>query len=342
MSLWSPVAKQSLDDDGLTRFTRLPEWVLDELTTDRMHDVASMAAGIRARFLAGKTVSVVLDADDRCGPVDLLADGRLVARQPLDSGVHEYRFDLLDSARTVELWLPQFGAVRAGRLLVDQAEPEVVPSPGRSWIAYGSSLTQCAGAAGPSETWPARVAQSFGLDLECLGLAGECHADIAIAEYIRDRNPRIVTLCLGTNVHEQSTMSLRTWESTVSAFLRLVADRPGGQTIVIEAIPAPMLDAVPNQLGATLDDYRTVLRSVTDRLTGQLTGLRSVSTARILDAQENTDLFHDGIHPTAQGYQVLGERLTSLLRPILTQFDSRSAGTSTGVPSSTRLPLENT
>src|SRR4051812_24621865 len=159
----------------------------------RLWSRAATPAGVRASWRTSASsvtleIRAALDIYSAIAPVDFLVNGELHQRCPIEVGEQRITVQLpiwptepsaaalLGSTDSVELppsaadllelpagsvelevWLPQGGAIGVREVSFDG---EAVPQPptGPRWITYGSSITQCTGAYGPSETWPALVA----------------------------------------------------------------------------------------------------------------------------------------------------------------------------------------
>jgi hypothetical protein len=191
-----------------------------------------------------------------------------------------------------------------------EAEPQ--PPTGPRWITYGSSITQCTGADGPSETWPALVAREHDWDLVMLGFAGECHLDPIAARTIRDTPARLISLCLGINIYGGETYSGRTLAGQVEAFLATVRDgHPHTPIVVITPLPAPNLEGKPNALGLTLDDIRALVEL--GARTHQDPDLQVIDGRTVLTTEEAQALYADDLHPAPDGYRLIAKRLAPLL-----------------------------
>src|SRR5690606_22404431 len=135
------------------------------------------------------------------------------------------------------------------------------------WITYGSSITQCASADGPSATWPALVARSLGYDLTCLGLGGNCHRAPMGARLIRGPPADVITLCLGINVYGASSLGPRTFKAAVIGLIQLIRENhPTTPIGVISPIASPPRETKENLVGFTLEGMRVEVRDAVDRL----------------------------------------------------------------------------
>ena len=297
---------------------RLPPARLDTAFAPALGRVARMAAGVRAavRTDARKLTLEITAADDRVSPLDVLVDGELWARRPQHAGSNVHRVRLPAGTKDVEVWLPQFGEITVGPLTLDGTlEPPAAPEPRPRWITYGSSITHCDTAPGPSETWPALVARALGWDLTCLGVAGQCHLDTVAAQTIAEAEADLVSLCLGINVYGAASYGPRTLPGRVAAFVGAIRERhPRTPLAVISPIVSPAREDKPNAAGMTLADVRDTVASVARAL--QRLGDRhlQVIDGRTVLGARDAGLLPDGLHPGPEGYRLMAERLTGPLR----------------------------
>jgi len=84
-----------------------------------------------------------------------------------------------EGGKRVRIWLPQSCHVRLGSFQADAALKRRCPKALVGW-AYGSSITQCRLAAGPSETWPALVATRLGWSCGVWGSPANATLDPAV------------------------------------------------------------------------------------------------------------------------------------------------------------------
>lgn len=278
---------------------RLPSGALHP----RLDEAARMPAGVRLEFdtdARGFGWDVEITGP---GDVDVVIDGTLVRRAPT---VH---VDGLPAGRKrVRVWLPQSSQVSLGALDV---RGDVAPAPeGPRWIAYGSSITQCRLAAGPSETWPALVATALGWSLRCLGFAGECHLDPAVARFIRDTEADVISLCVGVNIHGAASFSARTLGPALEGFVRTIREgHPDTPILLTTPLHAPEREQQPNALGLTLADVRAeVAAAAPDLPVVDGTSILGPADAGLLD---------DGLHPGAEGYRLIADRLRPHLAALL-------------------------
>ncbi|MFC4055881.1 GDSL-type esterase/lipase family protein [Actinomadura syzygii] len=332
---------------------RLPAWTRPQLTDSYMRLMVPRPAGVRLVFRTDAEV-VELDvfvtryrnAYHQLFPVtfDAVIGGNRILSVPVTRGdlgvvragqvvetvpgeAETIRFDGLGpSWKDIEIWLPQAALVELREL---RADGDVAPGelPSRKWIHYGSSISHCAEAGGPTDAWPAWVARRAGLDLTCLAFAGNCHLDPFVARTIRDLPADVITLKLGINVQNLDSLKERTFLPVLHGFLDTVRDgHPDTRLLVVSPIVCPTAEdragpCVQNGTGRyvatgatsgglSLHRIRTLLEEVVAvRADPNLTYLDGRS---LLGPDDAADLY-DGLHPNAAGYRRLGERFHDLV-----------------------------
>ncbi|TCC51490.1 hypothetical protein E0H73_40955 [Kribbella pittospori] len=313
---WLGAAAVVADDDGWQHFYRVdPEDRPFSADADLWAKLR-MPVGIRAVFRtsAGLLELAVLAGQD-CSPVDVVVDGTLAHRLPVSPGESTLRAPLPGRPVQVEVWLPQYGAfsIQEPVLIGGDATPAV--ETGLTWITYGSSISQCRGAAGPSETWPALVARRRGWQLTCLGIAGQCHLDPVIARTIRHTPADLISLCLGINIYTDVTFNRRSLQPHVAGFVQTIRDQQTEPPIaVVTAIRCPRFEGVRNAAGMTPDDVRHEVAEAVAALTAVGDkNLHLVDGLTLFGPEEAERFLPDGLHPSADGYRVLAERMATAL-----------------------------
>src|SRR5690625_856491 len=97
----------------------------------------------------------------------------------------------------LEVWLPHEGSVVLNELSLTEATYCQAVPPRKKWLTYGSSITHCIEADGPSQTWPALVARKLDFELYALGMAGHVNLVYAIDQTTRARDVAAIPLSLG-------------------------------------------------------------------------------------------------------------------------------------------------
>lgn len=290
-------------------------WRLDSALDlrERLRTAAESATGVRALMhtdATGLTLTIQLARVAR-GVVDVLVNGELVHRAQLDEGTGRVQAALPGEPARVEIWLPHDGRVSVGQLELTGASVFGQEGPSRPrWFAYGSSITHCGAATGPSETWPALVARRHDWDLTCLGFNGQALLDLAVAHTIAAAAPELVTLCVGINIFNQARMRADELRSRLLEFVEIIrADGEPRPVAVLSPISSPSREEVPNEVGMTLRSLRELVAGAVDELGGSVTHIPGPEVFGL----EDQSLLSDGLHPDAAGYRLMGDRLTPVL-----------------------------
>lgn len=300
---------------------RIPRERLGTTLSARFAQLARTSAGVRFAVRTD-AASIGLEVELARGgvPLDITVDGALAHRWTGGQGRHRPRFPLPAAERRpveVQVWLPHLDAARIAAVHLAGHRSPLLPAErtGPRWIVYGSSITHCVFAAGPSETWPALVAADRGWRLRNLGFAGEAYLDPVVARTIRDTPADLITLELGINAYVRGAFTERTWAPAVCGFVETIRDgHPDTPVAVLTPLSSPARERVANSAGMTLEDTRAataeavrVLQRLGDRALYPVDGL---SVAPVADAGE---LYADGLHPTARGEHVLADRIGAAL-----------------------------
>ncbi len=298
---------------------RLPHDKL-RVFAESLIDKAGEAAGVRIAFTGtvGTGTNGLIELEVVPGEkerlFDLIVDDRLIQTVTVEPGAERCLFDLPAGER-FEIYLPQDAAVILKALHVDEAA-HIVPYRNERvrWITYGSSITQCAAAASPSLTWPAIVARNKGWDLTCLGFGGQCHMEPTVARVIRELPADIISLCLGINVMGGNTLNIRTFRSAVIGMIELLREKHITTPLVVcSPIYCSYRESTENTVGMTLEIMREEIRAAISILLGY--GDRNLMYIDGLElfGEAYAGNQPDQLHPNAEGYQLMGARMTDML-----------------------------
>ncbi|TDV49971.1 GDSL-type esterase/lipase family protein [Actinophytocola oryzae] len=321
---------------------RLPVRRTRGLIQPRLLERAMMAAGVRLDLETDATafawdVAVAAAVSDARpsrpsnarppAPFDVVVDGSLVARRRIEGrGVLAVE-GLANTPKRVQIWLPQLGYTELGQLRLPPGAQVEAAVPRPRWIGYGSSITHCTGADGPTETWPALVAAAHDWDLRCLGFGGECHLDQVVARFIRDCPADLISLCLGANVYGRTTFSARSFVPAVTGFVQTIRDgHPDVPLVVQTPIHYDRGEDVPNAVGVTVADLRELLAEAVDALRDSGYGDIHLIDGRAAFGPADAALLADGLHPNPEGYRLMATRLAPLLGDVATRTVDRVAG----------------
>jgi lysophospholipase L1-like esterase len=300
---------------------------------------AACPAGVRLAFVSDtSSVELAFVSPAEAGvaampaPVyDLVVDGALHQRIAPPDDVGTIRFSGVPAGtHRIELYLPsQYVPVRLRSLAVDggaSVEPWIDTRP--RWVTYGSSITHCRHAAGPSETWPAVVAARCDLNHTNLGYGGNCHLEPMVARMIRDLPADYITLKLGINTHSGS-LSDRTFRAAVLGVIATIRDgHPTTPLAVVspiycarleqpEAANAATVGAPPAPAAMPLALMRQRIAEAVDVLRGRGDANLHYVDGLSLFGEADAAYLGDQVHPDADGYRLLGRRFADRVMPLL-------------------------
>lgn len=306
-----------------------------ELTRLAMRHLGRPEAPARAVLVDGGD-DVVAETDDT-GVVRESADRRLVRGA---SVLTRLIFPLARRGeRDVVLWLPHDAGVRISSVRATRGgrptgiRPSPV-TPSARWVHHGSSISHGGSATLPTGTWPARVADTLGLDLVNLGFGGNAMLDPATARTIARTPADAITLELGVNIVGGDAMRARTFVPAVHGFLDLVREgHPETPIVLLSAFGCAALEGEPGPLRAGADGRvaasprertpgdGTLTLQVTRALLAEVVRSREphdprigmVDGLRLLGAHEGRFL-PDGLHPEDEGYALIARRFVDLVR----------------------------
>jgi lysophospholipase L1-like esterase len=306
---------------------RLPFDQMELFTTpnDTLVTRASKTSGVRLRFATDATsatlrgqISTELAEDNRS--VDLTQGGQILSSVPWKPDRDSVELLLAgNSDELYELWLPTFADVRVESLtLTDATRFEKPHNSQLRWLTYGSSITHCRGATSPARSWPAVAARKHDLHLTNMGYGGQCHVDGTVARVIRDLDVDIVTLKLGINVYADASLSERSFRPAVINLIETIREKQPRIPIgVIGPIWSGERERAPNSVGMTLEDYREMDREVVELLRSRGDERLRYFDGRNLLGQTDEEVLPDGLHPSGEGYELMGRRAAEAILPPL-------------------------
>ncbi|OME94547.1 MULTISPECIES: SGNH/GDSL hydrolase family protein [Paenibacillus] len=277
---------------------------------------AEICAGIRLRLRTDSTevaVSFAPLADNAA--MDCVAGGELCETISLPAGATEALFSGLgDGTKDMEIWLPQnIGMTVTGLRIGAQAIGVPLPDTRPRWITYGSSITQCVGASSPSRAWPAIAAEAAGFSLTNLGFSGNCHMEPMIGRLIRDLPADFISICAGVNIYGGGTLSPRMFKPLLIGLLETIRDKHRDTPLlVISPIYGTLRETQLNSLGFTLPMMRELIRETVELLRARGDSQLFYQDGLNWLGPEDEAFLTDGLHPGAEGYELLGWRFRDL------------------------------
>lgn len=233
-------------------------------------------------------------------------------------GEHTLRFHLAPGSGTYTLYLPYNSVVQVAGIGPREALTAIPPQ-GRSWLAYGDSITHGMQASDPGLTYPAIVARLLGVDFFNLGFAGAARGEPVVAEALSKLKADVFTVAFGTNLMRFFWYDRSAWAETFRIFLELFRKgHPDTPLLVLSPIFRSAADAEsrPNPMGMTVADIRRTEEAVV--AARQSAGDKNLHLLSGLDVLGKGDagLLADGIHPNDKGMEVFARRLAACLGPL--------------------------
>ena len=269
----------------------------------------------------------------------------------VDEDFHTIEFDLSpyisegsNHMNDVEIWLPHTNSIYLKDIFINNHSKIQKPlKDGRpKFITHGSSITHAiAGDAttsvrgrgtggSPSKSWPGTCARVCDFNLTNLGFGGQCHMDNSVARTIRDLPADFIALKLGINTHNMATFGIRGFSQAAIGFLRTIRDGHPNTPIVVlspiystwrEKLSANVVTLAMEperneklKMFLSLEQMRRHLKRVIEIL--QRNGDTNLYYRSGLDMFNiddfNAGLMPDGLHPNADGYQMMGRRFAAM------------------------------
>ncbi|MDH4580766.1 hypothetical protein E8F20_02625 [Pseudomonas sp. BN415] len=222
--------------------------------------------------------------------------------------------DLPAGEKTVEIWFPQSTVQIIQSLEVDAGASWSAAPDGRPQVLFhGSSITHGMEADSGTGSWPSVASAFADVSMLNMGWAGSCLISSLAALTIAKQDINALVLELGINIWDGGAMNPRTLADSTHSMLALIRDaKPELPIVLVSPIASPSREAAGENGGMTLEEIRQVLEGVVESHRNQndqqlhyINGLDLFSTA-------DSALLVDGLHPSADGYRLIGERFNRL------------------------------
>lgn len=292
----------------------------DFFTPDLLNGHAEIPAGVRIIFETNSTIlKVEFAPSENEVEFDIVIDHELIKTVIVQPEHDSFSIEgLAADNKKIEIYLSQQQQVLLRNVLIDEnADWAVHNSTRKKWLTYGSSITQCHAAESPSQTWPAITAEKLDVDLICLGYSGQCQFEPMMARTIRDTPVDYISLCAGINIYGWGSYNHRTFQAIIIGFIKIIREKQPTVPIVLSSpIYGTFREDTPNQVGFTLIEMREQVKGVVEifRENGD-EYIFYVNGLDILGAGHE-NLLHDGLHPNAEGYKLMGKNFVNAFKPI--------------------------
>lgn len=196
----------------------------------------------------------------------------------------------------LRLWLALGLALLAGLAGCGRTPQLAALAPDAVVLAFGDSLTYGTGAA-EAQSYPAQLEQLIARRVVRAGVPGEVSA-AALARLpaaLEATTPKLLILCIGGNDFLRN-LSTSAAAQNVRAMVRLARDR--GVAVVLLGTPEKGILLTPPAF------YGEIAEAFDIPYEGKIIG----------QVLRDSALKSDPIHPNAQGYRLIAERIAALLR----------------------------
>ena len=318
--------------DGGIKPWRIPHERRAVFPPNALGEKGENATGVRLRFESDTAnVEVSFRPMQSEALFDLVIENEIVATKRAQPGEGAVRFEGLPSGKKViELYVPHAKPITVTGLRVDAGAQVATPPDGRlRWVAYGSSITECAAAASPAQTWPAIVARTNDWHLTCLGYGGNCHFEPNVARMIRDLQADVISMCLGINVYGAASLGPRTFRAAVIGLIEIVREKhPETPVTVLSPIISPPREKAPNAVGFTLEAIRDEVREAVAALQSHGDRHLHYTDGRdVFGEAEAQEHLPDELHPDAEGYRIMARNFDAkVIKPLQATYPRLRAG----------------
>ncbi|MGO4499340.1 SGNH/GDSL hydrolase family protein [Paenibacillus sp. 2RAB27] len=313
------------------RLQRFPKQVRESLT-EKGRTKAAESSGCEIRFVTEATnIRVTMAAQEKDGRVLVFKGDFFHAAYDLKAGVittlqlesperfAEVPLALLDnvafSSNVWRIYCDRFTAIfvdiDAYGFAIRPPERQEVPQ--LTMLAYGSSITQGAGALSHYNGYVQQTARRLDIDVLNLGLSGSCYCEPELADHLAEREDwDLAYLELGVNM--RGTVNVEEFQHRVTYLLDgIIRKHPSKPIFVTTIYPnrATYFHDTAHPFSVAEKQFNEVLKRYVE--SRQHPNLTLLDGAQIMI--DFTSLTSDLIHPSDYGHSRMGEQLAGFLRP---------------------------
>jgi lysophospholipase L1-like esterase len=175
------------------------------------------------------------------------------------------------------------------------------PAGGKTWVAFGDSLTSGYGASEGND-YPTVLGKALGISIINLGVPSQTTQDaVARVDEVMQLNPRVVLLCFGGNDTLQGVPAEQTFRNLATVIDEL--HRTGAFVVLIGIRSASVRDKYSSQFKRLAREKKVLL-------------IPNILSSVLGDPR----LMSDYVHPNDQGYAAVAARIEKILRPLLPEL----------------------
>lgn len=296
--------------------------------------VATQSNGCELRFVsASNRIKITISLMEATGKVLVFRGDFLHSSHQITAGVlHTIqletpeRFSQVDKGRlhnrafSPDVWRIHFERNNAVFCGIDAygyavRPPEKHELPKLTFLAYGSSITQAAGAINHYNGYVQQAARRLEVDVLNLGLSGSCHCEQEVADHIAERTDWDFALFeIGVNMRANYT--IHEFEKRFTYLLDTVTAKHANKPIFVTTIypnRATYFIEPHDKLSEDEKRFNEVIRNYV--ASHSIPNLHLLEGCEIM--KDFTSLTSDLIHPSDFGHILMGEQLASRMRPIV-------------------------
>lgn len=215
-------------------------------------------------------------------------------------------FGLPAGTKRLTLWLPTIGYAKLKNVTLTDATVLEWTSYEKTYLAIGDSITHGSAAFHPSNSFPARLARAWGVELFNHGLGGDFYNEKNLGDGFPTR-PDYITVLLGCN--DWYNYSKERHEENCVAFYRRLNQLYPQNTIAVLTLLWNRDADQEKKMGGI-----NVARDVIIREVEKYPNMVLIPGQELLP--EDPDLLVDACHPSDKGYQVIVNNLKPRLEKI--------------------------
>jgi lysophospholipase L1-like esterase len=140
-----------------------------------------------------------------------------------------------------------------------------------------------------------------------------------VAMLVRDIPAAVITLKVGINIYGAGSYGPRTFCQAAIGFVRIIREKQPEVPIgLISPIVSPEREDTPGPCNMTLMQMRQQLAEAAERLSdfGD-SNIHYFDGLALLDRSQSRQYLPDGLHPNADGYELLGRNVAEQILAIL-------------------------
>ncbi|WP_282936493.1 GDSL-type esterase/lipase family protein [Paenibacillus sp. RC67] len=196
--------------------------------------------------------------------------------------------------------------------------PYKLEEPSLAFVAYGSSITQGAGALSHYNSYVQQAARRLEVDALNLGLSGSCHCEREVADHIAEREDwDFAFLEIGVNM--MSSVPIEEFSRRAAYLLDTIIEKQPDKPVFLTTIYPNRASYYKDQSHTASDNLRKY-----NQFLREYAAAKKHSQLHLLEGSDImtdfTSLTSDLTHPSDYGHITMGERLAEKMRSVVEQL----------------------